>query len=312
MGCVLLAGGAGFIGSHFGDRLLDRGDRVVCVDDLSTGSRDHVDVHRGNDAYRFVELSVTDPGLAAALGDEHFDRVVNLASPASPPAYLARPIETLDTGSIGTRALLEIARQHEARFFQASTSEVYGDPLENPQTESYWGNVNPIGERSVYDEAKRFAEALTMAYARTYGVDVRIARIFNTYGPRMQADDGRVVTNLINQALTNQPLTLYGHGSQTRSFCYVDDEVTGLLALLDSDVVGPVNIGNPNEVTVSELAELVLELTRSSSVIEYRRLPSDDPQVRCPDIGLARRTLGWEPTVSLRDGLARTIAFYRA
>ncbi len=312
MGSVLLAGGAGFIGSHFADRLLDRGDRVVCVDDLSTGTRDHVDVHRGNDSYRFVELSVTDPGLTAALVDERFDRVVNLASPASPPAYLARPIETLDTGSIGTRALLEIARQQQARFFQASTSEVYGDPLENPQTESYWGNVNPIGERSVYDEAKRFAEALTMAYARTYGVEVRIARIFNTYGPRMQADDGRVVTNLINQALAGQPLTLYGHGSQTRSFCYVDDEVTGLVALLDGDTVGPVNIGNPNEVTVAELAELVLELTGSSSVIEYRRLPSDDPQVRCPDIGLARRTLGWEPTVSLRDGIARTIAFYRA
>ncbi len=311
MGCVLLAGGAGFIGSHFADRLLDRGDRVVCVDDLSTGTRDHVDLHRGNDSYRFVEGSVTDPGLAAAMADERFDRVVNLASPASPPAYLARPIETLDTGSIGTRALLEIARHDGARFFQASTSEVYGDPLENPQTESYWGNVNPIGERSVYDEAKRFAEALTMAYARTYGVDVRIARIFNTYGPRMQADDGRVVTNLINQALANQPLTLYGHGSQTRSFCYVDDEVTGLLALLDGDVVGPVNIGNPNEVTVSELAELVLELTGSSSVIEYRQLPSDDPQVRCPDIELARRKLGWEPSVSLREGLARTIAFYR-
>lgn len=312
MGCVLLAGGAGFIGSHFADRLLDRGDRVVCVDDLSTGTRDHVELHRGNDSYRFVERSVTDPGLAAALTDERFDRVVNLASPASPPAYLARPIETLDTGSIGTRALLEIARQHGARFFQASTSEVYGDPLENPQTESYWGNVNPIGERSVYDEAKRFAEALTMAYARTYGVEVRIARIFNTYGPRMQADDGRVVTNLINQALANQPLTLYGRGSQTRSFCYVDDEVTGLVALLDGDTVGPVNIGNPDEVTVAELAELVLELTGSSSAIEFRQLPSDDPQVRCPDIGLARRTLGWEPTVSLREGLARTIAFYRA
>ena len=237
---------------------------------------------------------------------------MNLASPASPPAYLARPIETLDVGSIGTRALLEIARRDSARFFLASTSEVYGDPLVHPQPESYWGNVNSIGERSVYDEAKRFAEALTMAYARTYGLDVRIARIFNTYGPRMQPDDGRVVTNLINQALDGRPLTLYGDGSQTRSFCYVDDEVRGLLALLDGDMAGPVNIGNPHEVTVRQLADLVLELTGSASVVEYRSLPSDDPQLRCPDIELARRALGWEPQVTLRDGLTRTIKHYQS
>ncbi len=312
MGTVLVAGGAGFIGSHLVDRLLERGDRVVCVDDLSTGTLEHVECHAGNEAYRFVLLDVTDPTFQSSLTDERFDRVMNLASPASPPAYLARPIETLDVGSIGTRALLEIARRDSARFFLASTSEVYGDPLVHPQPESYWGNVNSIGERSVYDEAKRFAEALTMAYARTHGVHVRIARIFNTYGPRMQPDDGRVVTNLINQALDGLPLTLYGDGSQTRSFCYVDDEVGGLLALLDGDMAGPINIGNPHEVTVRQLADLVLELTGSASAIEYRSLPSDDPQLRCPDIGLARRALGWEPQVTLRDGLARTIDHYRS
>ncbi len=312
MGTVLVAGGAGFIGSHLVDRLLERGDRVVCVDDLSTGTLEHVECHAGNEAYRFVLLDVTDPTFQSSLTDERFDRVMNLASPASPPAYLARPIETLDVGSIGTRALLEIARRDSARFFLASTSEVYGDPLVHPQPESYWGNVNSIGERSVYDEAKRFAEALTMAYARTYGLDVRIARIFNTYGPRMQPDDGRVVTNLINQALDGLPLTLYGDGSQTRSFCYVDDEVRGLLALLDGDMAGPVNIGNPHEVTVRQLADLVLELTGSASVVEYRSLPSDDPQLRCPDIGLARRALGWEPQVTLRDGLTRTIKHYQS
>ena len=312
MGTVLVAGGAGFIGSQLVDRLLERGDRVVCVDDLSTGVVEHVECHSGNDAYRFVLLDVTDPTFRSSLADERFDRVMNLASPASPPAYLARPIETLDVGSIGTRALLEIARRDSARFFLASTSEVYGDPLVHPQPESYWGNVNSIGERSVYDEAKRFAEALTMAYARTYGLDVRIARIFNTYGPRMQPDDGRVVTNLINQALDGRPLTLYGDGSQTRSFCYVDDEVRGLLALLDGDMAGPVNIGNPHEVTVRQLADLVLELTGSASVVEYRSLPSDDPQLRCPDIELARRALGWEPQVTLRDGLTRTIKHYQS
>jgi dTDP-glucose 4,6-dehydratase len=312
METVLVAGGAGFIGSHMIDRLLERGDRVVCIDDLSTGVLEHVECHAGNAAFRFVLMDVTDRAIQAVLADERFDRVINLASPASPPAFLAHPIETLDVGSIGTRALLEIARRDSARFFLASTSEVYGDPLVHPQPESYWGNVNSVGDRSVYDEAKRFAEALTMAYARTYGVEVRIARIFNTYGPRMQADDGRVVTNLINQALDGLPLTLYGAGSQTRSFCYVDDEVRGLLALLDGDIAGPVNIGNPHEVTVRQLAHFVLELTGSTSTIEYRSLPSDDPQLRCPDIELARRALNWEPTVTLRDGLTRTIKHYES
>ena len=312
MGHVLLAGGAGFIGSHLADRLLERGDTVVVVDDLSTGTRRHPDVHVDDDRYTFVQHDIIEPGLAAAVGHEPFDAVLNLASPASPPAYLARPIETLDTGSIGTRALLEIARRDSARFLLASTSEVYGDPLEHPQVESYWGNVNPVGERSVYDEAKRFAEALTAAYARAHGLEVRIARIFNTYGPRMQVDDGRVVTNFVHQSLTGQPLTLYGDGTQTRSFCYVDDEVTGLLALLDSDIGAPVNIGNPHEVTMRELAELVLELTGSESPVVFQPLPIDDPRVRRPDISLARRVLGWEPEIELRDGLSRMIAHHRA
>jgi dTDP-glucose 4,6-dehydratase len=237
--------------------------------------------------------------------------VLNLASPASPPEYLRRPIDTLDAGSTGTRHLLDLADRYGARFFLASTSEVYGDPLVHPQTEDYWGNVNPIGERSVYDEAKRFAEALTMAYHRAYGLDVRIVRIFNTYGPRMQADDGRVVTNFVNQALRGDPITIYGDGTQTRSFCYVDDEVDGLLAVLDGPFIGPVNIGNPTEFTMLELAELVLVLTRSASVVEHKPRPADDPQLRRPDISVARRVLGWEPTISLTEGLSRTVEWFR-
>jgi nucleoside-diphosphate-sugar epimerase len=312
MAHVLLAGGAGFIGSHLTDRLLDRGDTVVCVDDLSTGSREHTKVHAKDDRYWFLDRDITLPGLAEAIGGDHFDVVMNLASPASPPAYLARPIATLEVGSIGTRALLDIALRDGARFFLASTSEVYGDPLEHPQVESYWGNVNPVGERSVYDEAKRFSEALSTAYGRVHGLEVRIARIFNTYGPRMQFDDGRVVTNLVHQALTGEPLTLYGDGTQTRSFCYVDDEVTGLLALLDGPIDTPVNIGNPNEVTMRELAALVLELTGSDSTTVHMSLPADDPRVRRPDIALARDVLGWEPVIDLREGLTRTIAYHRA
>jgi nucleoside-diphosphate-sugar epimerase len=311
MAHVLLAGGAGFIGSHIIDRLLDRGDTVVCVDDLSTGSREHTRVHAKDDRYWFLDRDITRPGLAEAIGSDRFDVVMNLASPASPPAYLKRPIATLEAGSTGTQALLDIALRDGARFFLASTSEVYGDPLEHPQVESYWGNVNPVGERSVYDEAKRFAEALTAAYGRVYGLEVRIARIFNTYGPRMQFDDGRVVTNLVHQALTGEPLTLYGDGMQTRSFCYVDDEVTGLLALLDGVIDTPVNIGNPHEVTMRDLAALVLELTGSGSTVLHMPLPTDDPRVRRPDISLAREMLGWEPVIDLREGLTRTIAFHR-
>jgi nucleoside-diphosphate-sugar epimerase len=310
---VLVAGGAGFIGSHLCDQLLDRGDSVVCIDDLSTGRTVNMEHLAGNDRFRFVHGDVTAPGLAALVAShagEGFTAVMHLASPASPPAYLARPIETLTVGSAGTQQLLELARTHDARFFLASTSEVYGDPLVHPQVEDYWGNVNPIGERSVYDEAKRFAEALTMAYHRAHGLEVRIVRIFNTSGPRMQIDDGRVVTNFIAQALQGLPLTVYGDGSQTRSFCYIDDEVTGLLTLLDGHLTGPVNIGNPVEWTMLELAELVLELTASPARIEYRPLPADDPKVRRPDITLARERLGWEPTVTLRDGLERTIPWF--
>jgi nucleoside-diphosphate-sugar epimerase len=314
-GRVLVAGGAGFIGSHLCDRLLERGDHVVCVDDLSTGRTVNVEHLAGHDRFRFVHADVTAPGLAALVAThvaDGFTAVMNLASPASPPAYLARPIETLTVGSTGTQQLLELARTHRARFFLASTSEVYGDPLVHPQVEDYWGNVNPIGERSVYDEAKRYAEAITMAYHRAHGVDVRIVRIFNTYGPRMQIDDGRVVTNFVAQALRGEPLTIYGDGSQTRSFCYVDDEVAGLLALLDGDLTGPVNIGNPVEWTMMELAELVLELTGSPASIDFRPLPADDPKLRRPDITLARERLGWEPQVALREGLERTIPWFAA
>lgn len=315
MGVLLVAGGAGFIGSHLIDRLLARHDCVVCVDDLSTGTADHAHRHDDDPRYRFVQADVCDADLEVLVrgeSDECFDGVLHLASPASPPAYLARPIETLEAGSRGTQHLLEIARADSARFLLASTSEVYGDPLVHPQVETYHGNVDPIGQRSVYDEAKRFAEALTMAYARTHGVDVRIARIFNTYGPRMRSDDGRVVTNFVYQALAGEPLTIYGDGEQTRSFCYVDDEVTGLIALLDGDVVGPVNIGNPHEVSVKQFAELVIEMTGSTSTIEFLPATAGDPSVRQPDITLARQTLGWQPEIELREGLARTIEVYRA
>jgi dTDP-glucose 4,6-dehydratase len=307
VGRLLVAGGAGFVGSHLVDRLVARGDEVVVVDDLTTGLRTNLP-----DACAFVEGDVTQTSTLARLGGlGRFDAVLHLASPASPPAFLARPIATLDVGSIGTRHLLELAREHEATFLLASTSEVYGDPLVHPQPEDYWGNTNPVGVRSCYDEAKRFAEALTMAFTRTYGMVVRIARIFNTYGPRMQADDGRVVTNLVHQALAGAPLTLYG-GGQTRSFCYVDDLVNGLVALLDGPITGPVNLGNPNELTIRELAELILDLTGSTSVLDDRPLPADDPRVRCPDITLAETELGWRPTVDLRTGMRRTIDAFAA
>ncbi len=313
MANVLVAGGAGFVGSHLVDRLMERGDTVVVVDNLSSGRRQNIAHLEADDRFTFVECDVVRHDVARVLATATdamtFEIVMNLASPASPPEYLRRPIDTLDVGSIGTRNLLEIARQDHARFFLASTSEVYGDPLEHPQRESYCGNVNPIGPRAVYDEAKRFGEALTMAYHREYGVEVRIVRIFNTYGPRMQLDDGRVVTNFVRQAIVGEPLTLYGDGSQTRSFCYVDDEVTGLLALLDGDEVGPVNIGNPNEITVAGLASLIVELTNSTSTVEFLPLPSDDPKIRQPDITIARERLGWEPRVDLRTGLTAMIAY---
>jgi dTDP-glucose 4,6-dehydratase len=305
---VVVTGGAGFLGSHLCDALVSRGDQVVCVDDLSTGSIANVSGLEGHPSF---ELVVSDVSVAVEV-EGPVDAVLHFASPASPPDYLARPLETLAVGSEGTRHGLELAKNHHARFLLASTSEVYGDPEVHPQTESYWGNVNPIGPRSVYDEAKRFAEALTMAWHRTLGINVGIVRIFNTYGPRLRPGDGRVVSNFLTQALEGRPLTVYGEGSQTRSLCFVSDEVAGILALLDSSVTGPVNIGNPDEHTVLDLARTVLEVTGSSSEIIHAPLPVDDPTRRRPDISVARRELAWEPVVDLEDGLRRTAEFFSA
>jgi dTDP-glucose 4,6-dehydratase len=304
---LVVTGGAGFLGSHLCQAVLGRGDRVVCVDDLSTGARDNVAHLLGDPGFELVVADVSH-GLFV---QGQVDGVLHLASPASPPAYLARPLETLAVGSEGTRHALALASEHGARFLLASTSEVYGDPHVHPQPETYWGNVNCVGPRSVYDEAKRFAEALTMAWQRARGTDVAIARIFNTYGPRLAPGDGRVVSNFLVQALRGEDLTVYGDGSQTRSLCYVDDEVAGLLALFDSGMTGPLNIGNPEEITVLDLARVVLELTGSSSDIVHRQLPVDDPTRRCPDISLARRELGWEPKVGLSQGLHLTAEHFR-
>lgn len=307
MSRVVVAGGAGFLGSHLCRALLARGDEVVAVDNLITGSKSNVDALGDEDGFSFQFADVIEPVAV----DGPVDVVMNLASPASPADFAVIPIQILQVGSAGTKNLLDLARAKEARFFQASTSEVYGDPTEHPQSESYWGHVNPVGPRSVYDEAKRFGEALTMAYHRTHGLDVRLVRIFNTYGPHMRSDDGRVVSNFITQALLGKPLTVYGDGSQTRSFCYVSDEVAGFLAVLDSDYVGPVNIGNPSEFTVLDLARLTLEITGADSEITFVALPEDDPTQRCPDITRAR-TLGWQPHVDLRSGVERTAAWFRA
>ncbi len=303
---AVVAGGAGFLGSHLCDQLLLRGDEVVAIDDLSTGRRGNVAHLEGEPRFSLLVGDVSD----ALRVDGRVDAVLHLASPASPPAYLARPLETLAVGSEGTRRLLELAEAHHARFLLASTSEIYGDPAVHPQREDYRGNVDPVGPRSVYDEAKRFSEALTMAHHRARGANVAIARIFNTYGPRLSPGDGRVVSNFIVQALAGEPLTVYGDGSQTRSLCYVDDEVRGLLALLDSDLTGPVNIGNPDERTVLELADEVRRATGSSSDLVHQALPTDDPTRRCPDISLARAQLGWQPSIGLEAGLARTVAYF--
>jgi dTDP-glucose 4,6-dehydratase len=281
---------------------------VVCVDNLSTGFVENLARISSDSRFRFLNADVTEPFPL----EGRFDAVCHLASPASVPAYLTHPLETLAAGSEGSRRLLEVAAAHGARFLLASTSEIYGDPEVHPQTEGYRGNVDPVGPRSVYDEAKRFAEAITMAMHRSRGVDVCIARIFNGYGPRLSPRDGRVVSNFIFQAATGRPLTIYGDGTQTRSLCYIDDLVSGLLGLLDSQATGPVNIGNPEEISMTQLAAKVLEITGSSSGVEHRPLPKDDPRRRCPDVTLARRLLGWVPTVGLDEGLRRTVAWYRA
>jgi dTDP-glucose 4,6-dehydratase len=305
---AVLTGGAGFLGSHLATELRVAGYDVVAVDDLSTGRAENI-AHLATDpGFTFVEHDVS-TGIPV---DGPVDAVLHFASPASPPAYLARPLETLAVGSEGTRHALELARARGACFLLASTSEIYGDPLVHPQPESYLGNVNSVGPRAVYDEAKRFAEAITMAYHREFGVDTKIARIFNTYGPRMAPGDGRVVTNFLEQALTGAALTVYGDGSQTRSFCWVDDEVRGFLALLASDWTGPMNLGNPGEFTVLELAKLVIEVTESESEIVFEALPVDDPARRRPDITLAGEVLGWTPEVELRTGVTRLAEWYRA
>ncbi len=299
----LVTGGAGFLGSHLCEELLRRGHRVICIDNLETGSLANIE-HIRDDAFVHRNVDIIEPYFV----EEPIDFVYHLASPASPIDYLRLPLATLKVGSYGTHHTLGLAKVHRARFLIASTSEVYGDPQVHPQPESYWGHVNPIGPRGVYDEAKRYAEALTMAYHRQQGVDTAIVRIFNTYGPRMRPHDGRAIPTFLRQALQDRPITVFGDGSQTRSFCYVADEIRGLIALAESGYHYPVNIGNPDEFTLLELAKAVIEVTGSNSEIVFEALPIDDPQVRQPDITLAREVLGWEPTVSLREGLKRTIA----
>ena len=305
---ILITGAAGFLGSHLADRLIAEGHEVIGMDNFLTGSPDNIAHLFGDERFHFIEHNVTD----YIYVEGPLDGVLHFASPASPVDYLEMPIPTLKVGSLGTHKTLGLAKAKGARYLLASTSEVYGDPQIHPQDETYWGNVNPIGPRGVYDEAKRFAEAMTMAYHRFHGVDTRIVRIFNTYGPRMRPGDGRVVSNFIVQALRGDPLTVYGDGSQTRSFCYVADEVDGIYRLFMSDRVQPVNIGNPGEFTILELAERVIEITGSGSEIEYRPLPTDDPTVRRPDISVARELLGWEPGIDLEAGLGKTIPHFRA
>ena len=305
---AVVTGGAGFLGSHLCDRLLAEGMEVVCIDNLLTGSLANVEHLFGVDGFTFEKYDVTN--YIHVPGEVRF--VLHFASPASPIDYLELPIQTLKVGSLGTHKALGLAKAKGARFLLASTSETYGDPLVHPQPENYWGNVNPVGPRGVYDEAKRFAEAMTMAYQRFHGVSTRIVRIFNTFGPRMRAHDGRVVPAFISQALAGAPMTVFGDGSQTRSFCYVDDEIEGILRVLFSEIGDPVNIGNPAEMTVRQFAETIRRLVGNDVAIEYRPLPVDDPRVRQPDITLARTRLGWEPRVPLEEGLRRTIDYFRA
>jgi dTDP-glucose 4,6-dehydratase len=307
MGRALITGGAGFLGSHLCDLFLARGHEVICVDNFLTGSPNNISHLFGNERFSFIKHDVTN----YIYVEGPVDYVLHFASPASPIDYLEKPIQTLKVGSLGTHKTLGLAKDKGARYLIASTSEVYGDPLVHPQKEDYWGNVNPVGPRGVYDEAKRFAEAMTMAYHRFHGVETRIVRIFNTYGERMRLNDGRVVPAFISQALRNEPLTVFGDGSQTRSFCYVSDLVEGIYRLLMSDEVNPTNIGNPAEMTVLQFAETIKRLVGTGAPIEFRPLPEDDPKIRRPDITKARTLLGWEPRVPLEEGLQRTIDYFR-
>lgn len=304
---ILITGGAGFIGSHLCDFLLEKGHFVFCIDNLLTGDIKNIKHNNQNKRFEFIKHDVVKPYKFPG----RVDWVLHFSSPASPVDYLNYPLETLDVGSAGTKNMLELARKKKAKFMLASTSEVYGDPKVSPQSENYFGNVNPIGPRSVYDEAKRFAEALTSAYSREKLVETKTARIFNTYGPRMRLDDGRVVPNFIKQALTGQALTVYGEGTQTRSFCYVSDMVTAIYKLMYSKISEPINLGNPKELKIIDFANMIIKLTGSRSKIAYKTLPEDDPKQRRPDISKARKELGWEPVVSLEDGLAKTIEWFK-
>ena len=305
---ALVTGGAGFLGSHLCEHLLSCGWKVVCVDNEATGTRRNIHHLINNGDFEFLRADVSSDGLKY---NGSLDYVLHLASPASPPDYLRLPIETLRVGSYGTYNALQVAEEKKAKFLLASTSECYGDPEISPQPETYWGRVNPVGPRSVYDEAKRFAEALTMAFHRARGLDTRIVRIFNTYGPRMRLNDGRALPNFVYQALTGQPITVYGDGKQTRSFCYVSDLISGIYRLMSSNEHEPTNIGNPHEITILEFAERILKLTGSTVPIIFKPLPQDDPKQRCPDITKARRILGWEPQIALEDGLRRTLEYFK-
>ena len=307
MKTVLITGGAGFIGSHLCDFLLGKGFRVISMDNLITGDLNNIEHLQNNNSFKFINHDVSEHIDI----DERIDYVLHFASPASPIDYQKSPIQTLKVGSLGTHNSLGLALAKKAKYVLASTSEIYGDPLVNPQPETYWGNVNPVGIRGAYDEAKRFSEALATAYHRMHKLDVKIARIFNTYGPLMRKDDGRVVPNFIMQALKNKPITVYGNGNQTRSFCYVDDLIDGIYKLMLSSINEPVNLGNPEEHTILELAELIKRMANSQSKIMFKPLPADDPHVRCPDITKARKLLGWQPKISLREGLAKTIERFR-
>ncbi len=312
---IVITGGAGFLGSHLCNRLIQMGHEVICIDNLITGNPDNLVPLMGNKRFRFIDHDVTN----FVHIEGHVDAILHFASPASPSDYLEFPIQTLKVGALGTHKTLGLAKAKGARYLLASTSEVYGDPLLSPQSEDYWGNVNPVGPRGVYDEAKRFAEAMTMAYHRYHGLDTRIARIFNTYGPSMRPTDGRVVSNFIVQALAGQPLTVYGDGNQTRSFCYISDMVDGITKLLFAEpnsaqgesIYSPINLGNPHELSVLEIAKMVLNLTGSKSPIEFKPLPIDDPRVRRPNINKARTILGWEPKVGIEEGLSMTINYFK-